>query len=72
MTNTDLLKAKIESSGYKLKYIAAKIGLSYQGFLNKINNKTEFTAPEIKGLCDLEQSNVDKCQRKNRFFLPAM
>lgn len=32
MTNTYLLKAKIENSGYKLKYIAAKIGLSYQGF----------------------------------------
>lgn len=60
MTNTDLLKAKIESSGYKLKYIAAKIGLSYQGFLNKINNKTEFTAPEIKGLCDLLEISIEE------------
>ena len=60
MTNTDLLKAKIESSGYKLTYIAAKIGLSYQGFLNKINNKTEFTAPEIKGLCDLLEISIEE------------
>lgn len=39
MTNTDLLKKKIEDSGYKMKYIASKIGLSYQGFLNKIQNQ---------------------------------
>ena len=51
MTNATLLKAKIDASGYKIKYIAAQIGLSYQGFLNKIRNKTDFTAPEIKGLC---------------------
>lgn len=66
MTNTDLLKAKIESSGYKLKYIAAKIGLSYQGFLNKINNKTEFTAPEIKGLCDLLEISIE--EKESIFF----
>ena len=63
MTNTDLLKAKIESSGYKLKYIAAKIGLSYQGFLNKINNKTEFTAPEIKGLRELLCIPADEAEK---------
>lgn len=53
MTNTTLLKAKIDASGYKMKYIANRIGLSYQGFLNKIRNKTDFTAPEIKSLCEL-------------------
>ena len=63
MTNTDLLKAKIESSGYKLKYIAAKIGLSYQGFLNKINNKTAFTAPEIKGLRELLCIPADEAEK---------
>lgn len=53
MTNTTLLKAKIDASGYKMKYVADRIGLTYQGFLNKIRNKTDFTAPEIKGLCEL-------------------
>lgn len=50
MTNTELLKAKIDESGYKIHYIAEKCGLTYQGFLNKMNNKTQFTAPEIKTL----------------------
>lgn len=63
MTNTDLLKEKIEDSGYKMKYIASKIGLSYQGFLNKIQNKTDFTAPEIKGLCELLCIPADEAEK---------
>lgn len=53
MTNTELLKAKIEKSGYKLKYIAEQIGITYYGFLKKVNNKTEFKASEIQTLCEL-------------------
>ena len=53
MTDTALLRAKIDASGYKLRYIAAKIGLSYHGFSNKVQNKTDFTASEINGLCEL-------------------
>lgn len=44
MTNATLLKAKIDASGYKMKYVADRIGLTYQGFLNKIRNKTDFSA----------------------------
>ena len=44
MTNTELLKDKIEKSGYKLKYIAEQIGITYYGFLKKVNNETEFKA----------------------------
>lgn len=60
MTNTKMLRAKIDESGYKLKYIAAYIGLSYQGLLNKINNKTEFTAPEIKSICEILKISIDE------------
>lgn len=63
MTNTDLLKKKIEDSGYKMKYIATKIGLSYQGFLNKLQNKTDFTAPEIKGLRELLCISTDEAEK---------
>ena len=63
MTNTDLLKEKIEDSGYKMKYIASKIGLSYQGFLNKIQNKTDFTAPGIKGLRELLCIPADEAEK---------
>ena len=53
MTNTDLLREKIDQSGYKLRFIAKNIGLTYQGFLNKINNRNEFRANEIQDLYDL-------------------
>ena len=36
MTNTELLREKMEQSGYKLRFIATKAGLTYQGLLNKI------------------------------------
>lgn len=48
MTNTDLLIKKMDESGYKRQFIAEKCGLTYQGFMNKVNNKSDFTAPEIK------------------------
>ena len=44
MTNTELLREKIDQSGYKLRFIAKKIGITYQGLLNKINNRSEFRA----------------------------
>ena len=47
MTNTALLRKKIDESGYKLRFIAKQIGITYQGFLKKINNETEFKAKEI-------------------------
>ena len=53
MTNTDLLKRKIDESGYKMQYIAEYIGVSYQALYNKIGNKTEFLASEIMKLSEL-------------------
>ncbi len=53
MTNTALLRKKIDESGYKLCFIAKQIGITYQGFLKKINNESEFKASEIKRLQDL-------------------
>lgn len=63
MTNAALLKAKIDASGYKMKYVADRIGLTYQGFLNKIRNKTDFTAPEIKGLCELLHIKTEEMEQ---------
>ncbi len=53
MTDTELLREKIENSGYKLQFIAKSLGLTYQGLLNKINNRSEFRASEIQALYDL-------------------
>ena len=53
MTNTELLRAAIERSGYKKTYIAQRIGLTYQGYLNKERGESELRKSEIEGICDL-------------------
>lgn len=50
MTNTELLKEKINMSGYRLRFIAKKVGITYQALHNKIYNKTEFKQDEIQKL----------------------
>lgn len=67
MTNTELLKDKIEQSGYKKSYIAKAIGLkSTYGLSMKINNETEFKASEINALCELLK--IDSLEEKQRIF----
>ncbi len=66
MTNSELLKQRMDDSGYKLRFIAEKIGLSYQGMMNKVNNKHEFTVSEIQGLCTL--LNISQSEREEIFF----
>ena len=68
MTNTQLLREKMEQSGYKLRFIATKAGLTYQGLLNKLNNVREFKASEIKALSDL--LNLSEAERTAIFFFP--
>lgn len=53
MTNERLLRDAINSKGYKLKFVADYIGITYQAFLNKISNKSDFRASEIQSLCEL-------------------
>ncbi len=63
MTDTVLLREKINQSGYKMRFISQRIGITYQSLLNKINNRSEFRANEIQMLHDLldltEQERVD-------------
>ncbi len=53
MTNVPMLKNAIDNSGLKRKYIAEQLGLSYQGFLDKIRGKSEFVGSEIIRMKDL-------------------
>ena len=53
LTNSEMLKEKIKSKGLKLNFLASKLGLSRQGFKNKVDNINEFTASEIIVLCDV-------------------
>ena len=53
MTNTALLKKKIDDSGFKRNYIAKMIGITAYGLSRKIRNESEFKASEIEKLCNL-------------------
>lgn len=66
MTNTSLLRNKIDDSGYKLAYIARQLGITYQGFLKKINNETEFKASEMQILRNL--LNLTDAEFEQIFF----
>lgn len=60
MVNITLLRKKIDESGYKLKYIAEQCGLTYQGFLPKLNGEREFTVRESWILKDLLKLSDDE------------
>ena len=66
MTNTKLLRSRIDASGYKMRFLAEKIGVTYQCFIQKVNNKSELKASEIKTLCLL--LNLDERDRESIFF----
>lgn len=66
MTDTKLLKAEIQKSGLKYKYIAEQLGLSAFGLKNKIENATEFKASEILALSKL--LHFDDMTMKAIFF----
>lgn len=53
MTDTKKLNKCIEESGFKISFIAKKLGLSSYGFALKRDNKSKFNAAEIDALCTL-------------------
>ncbi len=50
MTDVERLKKRIDDSGVRKSFIADKMGISYQGYLNKENGKSEFLQTEISVL----------------------
>lgn len=59
MTNTDLLRSIIEQSGFRLAFLAEKLGLSRYSLQKKIYNRSDFKACEIKVLCDVLSIDAD-------------
>jgi transcriptional regulator with XRE-family HTH domain len=47
MTDSFMLRAWITKKGYKLKAVAAKLGITPYALQKKIENKSEFKASEI-------------------------
>lgn len=53
MINTELLLEKLNKSGFTMTFVAKELGITYQAFLDKVNNKREFTYGEIISLGQL-------------------
>lgn len=53
MTNTALLKEKIEASGLRTDYIYESLDISRTSLHNKMSGKTQFTLDEVQKLCDI-------------------
>lgn len=66
MTDTRLLREKIQESGLKYKYLAEKLGISGYSLQKKIDNRTEFKACEIKALCCI--LGIDSLPEKEKIF----
>lgn len=67
MTDTLHLEKKIKESGKKKEYLAEKLSLTRQGFYNKCQGLNEFTAFEIKILCE-ELNILDLSEKEAIFF----
>lgn len=66
MTDSKLLENLIRESGLKYKFIAEKLGISYYGFRKKINNESDFTAPEIEKLCEI--LSIKSLEKRHEIF----
>ena len=59
----NLLREKIDACGFKLVYVAKQVGVSYQAFLKKLNNETEFKASEVMILKELLHLTDDEVKK---------
>lgn len=66
MTDTAELNRLIKESGLTKSYIADKLGITLFGFQRKRDNKSQFTAEEIKILCDI--LTIKSLKEKERIF----
>lgn len=57
----------VNRSGLKKVFIAEKLGISYQGYLNKEQGKNDFTTSQVKILKDL--FNLTKTEVAEIFLL---
>lgn len=67
MTDTKLLREKIEASGLKLNFIASQLWISPKALTMKIENQTQFKPSEIKRLCEL--LGIETAEEQTLIFL---
>ena len=69
MTNSELLKEKIEESGMTMVAIAKKTGIKRETLYNKLSGKSEFTASEIVAMSKVLRLSVEE---REAIFFAAM
>lgn len=62
MKGMELLRKKIDESGYKLAWLAERCGITYFGFNKKLKGDTEFKASEIAILKDILKLTDEEVQ----------
>lgn len=63
MTNVTALKAKIDESGYKLRFLSKQLDLSYQAFFNKVNGVSDFKTEEAGKLMTILHMTPEEAVR---------
>ena len=66
MTDSKELRRLIEEKGFKLKYVAERLGLSSYRLSLKIDNKQEFKTSEVSALCELLE--IKSLEQKEKIF----
>lgn len=66
MTNSELLKKKIDEKGLKINFIVKELGISRTALYHKINNNSYFNQNEIQKLCKLLA--INKTEKEKIFF----
>lgn len=70
MTNTEMLREKITDSGYKIIFLAEKVGLTPQGFYKKLKDGSDWTFSQVMILQELLR--LSKEEIDTIFFNPEV
>lgn len=58
MTDKQRFDERVQECGYRMEYVAERLGITVQSLYNKRLGVSNFTAPEIKTLCELLSINT--------------
>ncbi len=67
MTDKQKFDERVQECGYRMDYVAERLGITVQSLYNKRCGVSNFTAPEIKKLCEL--LSIDTMEEMREFFL---
>lgn len=66
MTNSKLLKKKINEAGFTISSLAPELGITRQGLSKKINNRSRFWNDEMEKIC--KKLNIQNKEKAPIFF----